>query len=190
MLADRWAMEVAGVSRTPEKSTHPYLYGTGIKMTDKLEGRLMASGLKMVVLVARFNQFVTDRLLQGALELYTQHGGDPADTQVVIVPGAYEMPLAAQRVAASGRYDAIVALAAVVRGETPHFEYVSGAAAQGLSRVSLDSGVPIGFGVLTTDTMEQAIDRAGAKAGNKGAEAMRTAIEMANLLKILQESGV
>ncbi|MEE8435854.1 MAG: 6,7-dimethyl-8-ribityllumazine synthase, partial [bacterium] len=150
------------------------------------EGRLISSGLKIAVLAARFNQFVTERLLQGALELYTQHGGDPADTRVVMVPGAFEMPLIAQKLAASGSFDALVALAAVVRGETPHFEYVSSAAAQGLSRVSLDTGVPVGFGVLTTDTMEQAIDRAGAKGGNKGAEAMRTAIEMANLLKTLE----
>ena len=105
------------------------------------------------------------------------------------VPGAFEMPLAAQKLAASGHFHALVALAAVVRGETPHFEYVSSSAAQGLSRVSLDTGVPIGFGVLTTDTMEQAIDRAGAKSGNKGAEAMRTAIEMANLLKTLESTG-
>ncbi len=152
---------------------------------EKTEGQLIASGLKIVVLTARFNQFVTDRLLQGAVELYSQHGGNPADLRVVMVPGAFEMPLTASRLAAAGGLDAIVALAAVVRGDTPHFEYVSSAAAQGLSRVSLETRVPVGFGVLTTDTMEQAIDRAGAKAGNKGAEAMRTAIEMANLMKTL-----
>ena len=156
-----------------------------MEMIEKTEGRLIASGLKIAVLAARFNQFVTERLLQGALEVFTQHGGDPADARVVMVPGAFEMPLAAQKLATSGNFHALVALAAVVRGETPHFEYVSSAAAQGLSRVSLDTGVPVGFGVLTTDTIEQAIDRAGAKAGNKGAEAMRTAIEMANLLKTL-----
>lgn len=160
-----------------------------MEMTEKTEGLLIASGLKIVVLAARFNQFVTDSLLQGALELFSQHGGDPADLRVVRVPGAFEMPLAAQKLATSGHFHALVALAAVVRGETPHFEYVSSSAAQGLSRVSLDTGVPIGFGVLTTDTMEQAIDRAGAKSGNKGAEAMRTAIEMANLLKTLESTG-
>ena len=157
-----------------------------MEMIEKTEGRLIASGLKIAVLAARFNQFVTERLLQGALEVFAQHGGDPADTRVVRVPGAFEMPLVAQKLAASGNYHALVALAAVVRGETPHFEYVSSVAAQGLSRVSLETGVPVGFGVLTTDTIEQAIDRAGAKAGNKGAEAMRTAIEMANLLKTLE----
>lgn len=157
-----------------------------MEMTEESGGQLIASGLKIAVLAARFNQFVTDRLLQGALELFTQHGGDPADTRVVRVPGAFEMPLAAQKLAASGKFHALVALAAVVRGETPHFEYVSSVAAQGLSRVSLETGVPVGFGVLTTDTIEQAIDRAGAKGANKGAEAMRTAIEMANLLKTLE----
>lgn len=155
----------------------------------KTEGRLIASGLKLAVLVARFNQFVTDRLMEGALEVFSQHGGDAGDVQVIFVPGAFEMPLVAKRVAAGGRYDGLIALAAVVRGETPHFEYVSSAAAQGLARVSLESEVPIGFGVLTTDTMEQALDRAGAKGGNKGAEAMRTTIEMANLLKTLAEGN-
>ncbi len=155
---------------------------------EKLEGQLLASGLKIAVLVARFNQFITERLLQGALEVFAQHGGQPQHVQVVTVPGAFEMPLAARRLADGGRFDGVVALAAVVRGETPHFDYVASAAAQGLTRVALDTGVPVGFGVLTTDTLEQAIERAGAKSGNKGAEAMRTTVEMANLLKNLPEA--
>ena len=148
-----------------------------------MEGALLASGLKVAVIVARFNEFVTGRLLDGALDAYRRLGGTDGDVVVVRVPGAFEMPVVAQRLAASGRYQAVVALAAVVRGATPHFEYVSSAAATGLAQVARETGVPVGFGVLTTETVEQAIDRAGAKAGNKGAEAMQTAIEMANLLK-------
>jgi 6,7-dimethyl-8-ribityllumazine synthase len=153
-------------------------------MPDK-QGSLIATGLKVAVVVARFNQFITERLLDGALDAYRQHGGAAADVEVIRVPGAFELPLAVQRLAQGGRYQAIVALAAVIRGATPHFEYVSSAASGGLAQVMRETGVPVGFGVLTTDTVEQAIDRAGAKAGNKGCEAMLTAIEMANLLKTL-----
>jgi 6,7-dimethyl-8-ribityllumazine synthase len=153
----------------------------------ELEGSLIATELKVAIVVARFNQFITESLLDGARDAFRQHGGSDAALDVVRVPGAFELPLAAKRLAGSGRYGAIVALAAVVRGATPHFEYVSSAATAGLAEVMRESGVPIGFGVLTTDNMEQAIDRAGAKSGNKGAEAMLTAIEMANLLKRLGE---
>jgi 6,7-dimethyl-8-ribityllumazine synthase len=151
----------------------------------EMKGSSVASGLRVAIVVARFNEFVTESLLRGARECFERQQGDPAQLDVVRVPGAFELPLALRRLAASGRYQALVALAAVVRGATPHFEYVSSSATSGLAQVMLESGVPIGFGVLTTDTVEQAIDRAGAKSGNKGAEAMLTAIEMANLLKSL-----
>lgn len=151
-------------------------------MADK-EGTLVASGLKLAFVVARFNEFITERLLEGGKDAFTRHGGK--DYAVVRVPGAFEMPLAAKKLAQSGSYDAVVALGAVIRGATPHFEYVSSAAANGLSHVALETGVPVSLGLLTTDTIEQAIERAGTKAGNKGAEATLTAIEMGNLLKTL-----
>jgi len=149
------------------------------------EGNLIATGQKLAILVARFNQVVTDRLLEGALDAFTRHGGDPKQVDVVRVPGAFEIPLAAKKLAASGRYQGVVALAAVIRGATPHFDYVASNAASGLSAVMLETGVPVGFGVLTTDTMEQAVGRAGGKSGNKGAEALMTVVEMVNLLKAL-----
>lgn len=151
----------------------------------KTEGKLVATNLRMAVVVARFNSFITDRLLDGALAAIARQGGDAAAVAVVGVPGAFELPLAVQRLARSGRYDAIVALGAVIRGATPHFDYVCSAAAKGLADISLETGIPVGFGVLTTDTVDQAIERAGSKAGNKGEEATLTAIEMANLLKEL-----
>ena len=150
------------------------------------QGTLIATGLKVAIVVARFNEFVTERLLEGALDVYQRLGGAEADVQIVRVPGAFELPLVVQKLAASGRYQAVVALAAVIRGATSHFDYVCSTASAGLAAVSRESGVPVGFGMLTTETVEQAIDRAGAKAGNKGAEAMQTAIEMANLLKQLK----
>ena len=149
------------------------------------EGNLIATGQKLAIVVARFNEFVTERLLQGATDAYTRHGGDPKHLMVVRVPGAFEVPLAVKKLAASGRYQGVVALAAVIRGATPHFDYVSSAATSGLSSVMLETGVPVGFGVLTVDTVDQAIDRAGAKSGNKGAEALLTVVEMINLLKAL-----
>lgn len=151
----------------------------------KTEGKLVATNLRMAVVVARFNSFITDRLLDGALAAIARHGGDAGAVSVVGVPGAFELPLAVQRLARSGRYDAVVALGAVIRGATPHFDYVCSAAAKGLADISLETGIPVGFGVLTTDTVDQAIERAGSKAGNKGEEATLTAIEMANLLKEL-----
>ena len=151
----------------------------------KKEGTLAASGIRIAILVSRFNSFITDRLLDGAINTYTRQGGSIEDIEVVHVPGAFELPVAAKKLAAKGGLDAMVALSAVVRGATPHFEFVSSAATSGISSVALDTGIPIGFGILTTDTVEQAIERAGAKSGNKGSEAMLTAIEMANLLKEL-----
>ncbi len=150
-----------------------------------LQGDLIATGLRVAIVVARFNAFITDRLLDGALQTLSQHGGNREQVTVVHVPGAFELPLAVQKLARSGRYDAIVALGAVIRGATPHFDFVAAAAAKGLAAIGLETGVPVGFGVLTTDNVEQAIERAGSKAGNKGEEATLTAIEMANLLKQL-----
>jgi 6,7-dimethyl-8-ribityllumazine synthase len=148
-------------------------------------GKLDASKLRVACLVARFNDFVTEKLLNGAREAFAAQGGSPSKLDVAHVPGAFELPVAALRLAQSGRYDAIVALGAVIRGDTPHFEYVSAAASDGLARVALDTGLPVGFGLLTTDDTEQAEARAGGAMGNKGAEAMLSAIEMANLLKSL-----
>ena len=152
---------------------------------NEFEGNLISSGMKVAVVVSRFNEFITERLLEGARDSFVRHGGDEADLDVVRVPGAFELPVAAKKLADKGGYDAIVVVGAVIRGATPHFDYVSSAATSGLAKVSLESGIPIGFGLLTTDTVDQAVERAGSKSGNKGAEAMVTAIEMANLLKAL-----
>lgn len=150
-----------------------------------MEGRLIATGLKIAIVTTRFNGFVTGRLQEGALDAFVRHGGSRDDADLVHVPGAFELPLICRRLAESGRYDALVALGAVIRGATPHFDYVASGATTGLSQTMLSTGVPIGFGVLTTDTVEQAVDRAGAKGGNKGAEALLTAVEMANLIREL-----
>ncbi len=147
------------------------------------EGQLTVHKARFALIVGRFNSFVTDSLEAGAIDALQRHGADPADIQVIRVPGAFEMPLAAQKLAAKGGFDAIVALGAVIRGGTPHFEYVAGECTKGLAQVSLQHGLPIAFGVLTVDTIEQAIERAGTKAGNKGAEAALSAIEMVNLLR-------
>lgn len=149
-------------------------------------GSTDARGLRIGVVVSRFNEFITEALSKGALEALEQHNCPHENILFVKVPGAYELPLAAKEMAP--HCDAIVALGAVVRGDTPHFEYVAAAASDGLQRVSLETGVPISFGVLTTDDMQQAMDRAGGKSGNKGAEAAEAAIEMANLLKKFRES--
>ena len=147
------------------------------------EGELVLRDARIALLVSRFNSFVVESLLEGALDTLRRHGADERDLQIVRVPGAYEMPIAAQRLAASKRFEAIIALGAVIRGGTPHFEYVAGECTKGLSQVSLQHDIPIAFGVLTVDTIEQAIERAGTKAGNKGAEAAMSAIEMINLLR-------
>ncbi|PLX87380.1 MAG: 6,7-dimethyl-8-ribityllumazine synthase [Desulfuromonas sp.] len=152
-------------------------------MPEIIEGHLDAKGFRFGLIVSRFNSFICDRLLEGAVDTLTRHGADDAQMTVVRVPGAFEIPLVAQRMAGSGNYDAVICLGAVIRGGTPHFEYVSAEVSKGIASVSLESAVPISFGVLTTDTVEQAIERAGTKAGNKGAEAAMSAIEMVNLLK-------
>jgi 6,7-dimethyl-8-ribityllumazine synthase len=151
-----------------------------------LEGELVARDLCFVIVAARFNDFVVDSLVRGAIDALRRHGASEKLIEIVRVPGAYDMPLVARRLAGSKRYDAIIALGAVIRGQTPHFDYVAGECASGLARVAQDSGVPVAFGVLTTETLEQAIDRAGAKAGNKGADAALTAIEMVNLLRRIE----
>lgn len=150
-----------------------------------IEGNLDAKGLKFGIVVSRFNSFICERLLEGALDAIIRHGGSDADISVARVPGAYEIPLAAQKLAASRKYDAVICLGAVIRGSTPHFDYVAAEVSKGVASVSLETGLPIAFGVLTTDTIEQAVERAGTKAGNKGFEAAVTAIETANLLKAL-----
>ena len=150
-----------------------------------IEGKLDAKGLRFGLLVSRFNSFVSDRLVEGAIDALLRHGGEKDNISVVRVPGAFEIPPTAKQMAVSGRYDAIVCLGAVIRGATPHFEYVSAEVSKGVASVSIDSGIPVTFGVLTTDTIEQAIERAGSKAGNKGFDAAVAAIEMANLYKAL-----
>jgi len=149
------------------------------------EGNLSGSGLTIAIVVARFNEFINRRLLEGAQDALNRHGVSQDDVDVVWVPGSLELPVAAQRLARSRRYNAIICLGTIIRGETAHFEYVAGGASSGIIRTALDTGVPTIFGVLTADTVEQAIDRAGAKGGNRGYQAAVTAIEMANLMKEL-----
>jgi 6,7-dimethyl-8-ribityllumazine synthase len=149
------------------------------------EGNLIATGLKFGIVVARFNELLSSRLLSGANDALTRHGGAESDIDVAWVPGAFEIPLVASRLASSGRYDAVLALGVVIRGGTPHFEYISAEVSKGVAKIGLDTGVPVIFGVITADTIEQAVERAGTKAGNKGWEAAEAAIEMANLTKAL-----
>ena len=150
-----------------------------------IEGELLARDLRFAFVAARFNDFVVEPLIRGALDALKRHGSSDRQVDIVRVPGAFDIPLVARKLALSHRYDALVALGAVVRGQTPHFDYVAGECASGLARIALETGVPIAFGVLTTDTMEQAVDRAGGTAGNKGADAALAAVEMANLLRRL-----
>jgi len=150
-----------------------------------IEGELLARDLRFAFVAARFNDFVVEPLIRGALDALKRHGSSEKQIEIVRVPGAFDIPIVARKLALSRRYDALIALGAVVRGQTPHFDYVAGECASGLARIALESGVPIAFGVLTTDTMEQAVDRAGGKAGNKGADCALVAIEMANLLRRL-----
>jgi len=151
-----------------------------------IEGDLQVRDQRFVILASRFNEFVVDALVRGALDTLRRHGASDKQVEIVRVPGAYDMPLVARRLAASRRYDAIIALGAVIRGQTPHFDYVASECAAGLSRVAAETGIPVAFGVLTTETVEQAIDRAGGKAGNKGADAAATALELVNLLRRLE----
>nr|MBF0221774.1 6,7-dimethyl-8-ribityllumazine synthase [Desulfobulbaceae bacterium] len=146
------------------------------------EGSLQSKGKKFGIIVGRFNSFISERLLEGALDTLKRSGTIDKDIDIARVPGAYEMPLIAQKMAGTKRYDAIICLGAVIRGATPHFDYVSSEVAKGVAQVGMDSGLPVIFGVLTTDTVEQAIERAGTKAGNKGSDCASAAIEMVNLI--------
>ncbi|RLB09866.1 MAG: 6,7-dimethyl-8-ribityllumazine synthase [Deltaproteobacteria bacterium] len=154
-------------------------------MSRVIQGDLIAKDLRFALVVSRFNDFITNRLLEGAMDAILRHGGNEDNVVIVRVPGAFEMPIVAKKLAEAGKYDAVVCIGAVIRGATPHFEYIASEVAKGLANVSLELKVPIGFGVLTTDTLEQAIERAGSKSGNKGFEAAVSAIEMANLFKQL-----
>lgn len=147
------------------------------------EGKLLAQDLRFGIIVSRFNDFIGERLVGGAMDALKRNGADEKDIDLFKVPGAFEIPLVAKKVAKSGRYDAVICLGAVIRGATPHFDYVANEVSKGIAHVSLETDIPIAFGVLTTDTLEQAIERAGSKAGNKGWDAAMAAIEMANLIR-------
>ena len=148
-----------------------------------LEGQLNATGLKIGIVVSRFNDFITKALLEGAIDAIKRHGGSESEIMVAWVPGAYEIPLAVKAMTNSGKFDGVVALGCVIRGATSHYDHIASAVTSGISSVSLESGIPVAFGVITVESIEQAIERAGSKAGNKGAEAAMTVVEMANLLK-------
>jgi len=154
----------------------------------QIEGDLLAADLKIAFVVSRFNEFVCERLLEGALDTFVRHGGKTDNVIVIRVPGAFELPLAAKRLAMNGKNDAVVCLGAVIRGETSHYDYVCANASSGIASASFDTGVPVSFGLLTTDTIEQAIERSGAKSGNQGRDATNCAIEMARLLKQISEA--
>ncbi len=150
-----------------------------------VEGKLTAEGLKFAIIVSRFNDFICSRLVDGAMDALMRHGATEKQVVLVKVPGAFEMPLVAKKLAESGKYDAVICLGAVIRGATPHFDYVAAEVSKGIATVALDSSIPVTFGVLTTESLEQAIERAGSKSGNKGVDAAMAAIEMANLFKEL-----
>ncbi len=154
-------------------------------MPRELHGELTVDGQRFALIVSRFNEFITSKLLAGAIDALIRHGGDDANITCVHVPGAFELPLVAQKAAQSGNYDAIICLGCVIRGQTPHFDFVAGEATKGIAQVALSTGIPVTFGVITSDTLEQAIERAGAKAGNKGVDAALCAIELTNVLKKL-----
>lgn len=151
----------------------------------EIHGKLTAGGIRLAIVVSRFNEFITSKLVSGAVDELKRHGAGDDQLTCVQVPGAFELPFVAKKLAETGLYDAIVCLGCVIRGQTPHFEYVAGEAAKGIAHVGLATGVPTAFGVITADTLEQAVDRAGAKGGNKGAEAALSAVELVNLLREL-----
>jgi 6,7-dimethyl-8-ribityllumazine synthase len=155
-------------------------------MVKVYEGQLVSQGLKYGVVAGRFNEFIVSKLVSGALDALKRHGADDSEIEIAWVPGAFEIPLIAQKMAESGKYDAVITLGAVIRGSTPHFDYVANEVSKGVAAISLKTGVPVIFGVLTTDTIEQAVERAGTKAGNKGWDAAVTAIEMANLTRAIK----
>jgi len=152
-------------------------------MAKVIEGKLSAKGVKFGLVVSRFNDFINKRLMDGALDALNRHGAEDKNVLIIKVPGSFEIPLMAKKLADSGNYDAVICLGAVIRGATPHFEYISAEVTKGIAQVALDTGVPVSFGILTTDNIEQAIERAGTKSGNKGWDAAMSAIEMVNVLK-------
>ncbi|MCK5237578.1 MAG: 6,7-dimethyl-8-ribityllumazine synthase [Deltaproteobacteria bacterium] len=154
-------------------------------MSKTYEGELSAKGLKFAVVSSRFNDFIGERLLEGAVDTLRRSGADHKNIDIVKVPGSFEMPVVIKKITSKKKYDAVICVGAVIRGATPHFEYVAAETAKGIARISADSGIPVAFGVITADTIEQAIERAGTKSGNKGKDAALSAIEMANLLKTL-----
>lgn len=156
-------------------------------MQKVIEGKLLAKGKKFAIVVSRFNDFITSKLTEGAVDALLRSGAEAEDIEIIKVPGAFEIPLIAKKVAEKSRYNAVICLGAVIRGATPHFDYVSAEVSKGIAMVSLESGVPVIFGVLTTDTIEQAIERAGMKSGNKGWSAALSAIEMANLIEAVDK---
>ena len=155
-------------------------------MPRNFEGNLNAEGLRIGIIVARFNEFISSKLLGGSLDALIRHGANDQDIEVAWVPGAFEIPLVAKRMAASGKYDCIICLGCIIRGATPHFDYVAAESSKGIAQVAMKADCPVAFGVLTTETIEQAIERAGTKAGNKGWDAALAAVEMANLLKAIE----
>jgi 6,7-dimethyl-8-ribityllumazine synthase len=156
-------------------------------MKKVIEGHLIGTGLKVAIVVARFNEFITGKLLTGAEDTLKRHGVQEDDVTIIWVPGAFEIPLTAQKLAEKGEYDTVITLGTVIRGATPHFDFVSNEVAKGVAQIGMQTGVPVIFGVLTTDTIEQAIERAGTKAGNKGSDAAVTAIELANLYREISQ---
>lgn len=156
-------------------------------MPKVLEGKLLAKGKKFAIVVSRFNDFITNKLTEGAVDALLRSGADTKDIEIIKVPGAFEIPLIAKKAAEKGRYNAVICLGAVIRGATPHFDYVSAEVSKGVAMVGLEYGVPVIFGVITTDTIEQAIERAGMKSGNKGWSAALSAIEMANLIEAIDK---
>jgi 6,7-dimethyl-8-ribityllumazine synthase len=157
-------------------------------MPKVLEGKLLAKGNKFAIVVSRFNDFITNKLTEGAVDALLRSGADAKDIEIIKVPGAFEIPLIAKKITEKGRHNAVICLGAVIRGATPHFDYVSAEVSKGIAMVSLEYGVPVIFGVITTDTIEQAIERAGMKSGNKGWSAALSAIEMANLIEVVDKN--
>jgi len=151
------------------------------------EGKLIAQGLKFGIVVSRFNELITSKLLDGAIDCLKRHGAGEEDVEIFYCPGSFEIPLVAKKIAQTGKYNAIICLGAVIRGETPHFDYIASEVSKGIAQVQLETGVPVAFGILTTDDVEQALNRAGIKSGNKGWDAALTAIEMANLLNQIKK---
>ncbi len=158
-------------------------------MPKQIVGELMAKGMRFALVASRFNEFITNKLVSGAIDTIVRHGGDPDGITEVWVPGSFEIPLTAKKLAAGGTFDAVICLGCVVRGHTPHFEYIAAEVSKGVAQVGLETGVPVIFGVLTTDSIEQAVERAGSKAGNKGADAAAAAIEMVDLFAKIQDQG-